>query len=118
MVGGIGHGATPQMAFIPCRASVKRSLGTALTNTISRMQATNSDPVLYDFTGSYPNGVCLYLPLAEHYMEKARLLGGVQNLDDMDRVPAQLPGISFYLGIFKDGLNRRLTAVKRVSQFG
>lgn len=116
---GVGREGDNGQSFVtvPVDAGVQQALCEMVEATWNAMQASNGRPARYEPSEKHSATEYLYLPLNDDMTKSVRDLQGAASLT-IDTSALKKPGDVFcYFARFTDQKRRRLTALRRASQF-
>ena len=116
---GVGLDSRDASHFVcvPVDASVQAALREMAQASLRAMQDMNNEPALYGPAEKHASKDYLYLPAESDLTTDIRQLHNANNLRIDDSALDQPQGIYCYFAKFTDGENRRLSALRRASQF-
>lgn len=104
-------------ALVPVDSGIQQALSEMVEATRNGMEADKGQPALYEPSEKHAATEYLYLPLNDDKAELVRNLHEAANLD-IDASALTEPSNMFcYFARFTDKQNRRLTALRRATQF-
>ena len=116
---GVGRddGDDQTFTFVSVDGEVQVALSEMSQATWITMQEQATTPAKYEPSEKYASCEHIYLPLADHLAERMRDLHTANNLPTDGRALGNPSEVFCYFARFTDGQNRRLTALRRATQF-
>lgn len=116
---GVGRddGDKQVFSFVSVDGEVQVALREMSRATWATMQALATVPVSYEPSEKYSSCEHVYLPLTDHLAERMRDLHTANNLPTDGNALEKPSEVFCYFAQFTDGQNRRLTALRRATQF-
>lgn len=116
---GVGLEGDNGQSFVavPVDAGVQEALREMAADTRNAMQADEDGPARYEPSEKHAATEYLYLPLTDDMAESVRNLHGAANLAINTSALTEPADLFCYFARFTDNKERRLTALRRASQF-
>lgn len=114
---GLEHRNGQNFVFVPVDAGVQKALHEMAESTWSALQSDEDGPTIYEPSEKYAAIENLYLPLVDDMAEAVRHLQEAASLDINTAALADPKDVFCYFARFTDKKKRRLTALRRASQF-
>ena len=114
---GLDNRDVSEFVCLPVDASVQVALSEMAQASLRAMQDVSNEPALYEPAEKHASNDHLYLPAESGLTRDIRRLHNATNLPISDSALDQPQKIFCYFGRFTDGENRRLSALRRASQF-
>ena len=114
---GLDNRDGSEFVSVPVDASVQEALCEMAQTSLLAMQDVSSEPALYEPAEKHASKDYLYLPAESDLTKDIRHLHNATNLPISDSALSQPKEIFCYFARFTDGENRRLSAIRRASQF-
>ena len=114
---GLDHAHGQHFVAVPVGAEVQTVLGEMVQETWSALQNHGDDPARYEPSEKYGNAEHLYLPLDDGLATAVREIHEAQNLRIDAGALADPTAVFCYFSRLTDNRARRLTALRRSTQF-
>lgn len=116
---GVGRddGSSETFSLVPVDSQIQEALREMAETTWNAIQESGNTPPMYDPSEKYTSTEPLYLPLSHQLAERMRHLYTAANLSIDGGALASPNEVFCYFARFTDSEGRRLTALKRATQF-
>lgn len=114
---GLGTEAEEGLVLLPVDGGVQNALKEMATETWNQMQSITDDPSRYDPSEKHSSTDYLVIPTSDDLVPRLREVHRAVNLPSSSSALSHPEKVSYYCARLKDTRGRRITAMRRATQF-